>query len=187
MRKVLFLFILVAFLVASSAWAADISGTWTVKMKSPSGGDESFDLDIKAAGENLTITCSNHPVLKTLAGTGTLKGDAVTMKLKATGEMAVEFAFTGKVAGNKITGTREISMSSGGPGGAASGATSGAKSGATSGAREGAAGGPPGGQPGGAPGGAPGGERAGAPPAGGQAGQAPASGEVSNAFTAEKK
>jgi len=183
MRKVLFLFVLVAFLVASSAWAADISGTWTVKMKSPSGGDESFDLAIKAAGENLTITCSNHPVLKTLAGTGTLKGDAVTMKLKATGEMAVEFTFTGKVAGNKITGTREISMaSSGGRGGEASSADS-AESGAPEGAREGAAGGPPGGQQGGAPGG----ERTGAPSTGGQPGQAPASGEVSKAFTAEKK
>jgi hypothetical protein len=87
-------------------------------MKSPMGQDESFDLAIKAAGENLTIT-GTHPQLQTLAGTGTLKGDAVTMSVKATGQMAVEIAFTGKVAGNKMSGTREIKMSqSGGQGGA---------------------------------------------------------------------
>jgi len=184
MRKALVLFSLIAFLFAISAWAADISGTWTVKMKSPSGGDETFDLVIKAAGENLTVTSSNHPVLKTLEGIGTLKGDAITMKLKATGQQAVEFAFTGKVTGNKITGTREISMASSGGRGEARGGEGASADSAESGAREGA----PGGAERGQQGGAPGGQRAGAPPAGGgQPGQAPASGEVSKAFTAEKK
>ena len=122
MRKVLFLTTLIAFVMTSSVWAADVSGTWTVKMKSPMGQDESFDLAIKAAGENLTIT-GTHPQLQALAGTGTLKGDAVTMNIKASGQMAVEFAFTGKLAGNKMSGTREIKMSGGAPGGEASGAS----------------------------------------------------------------
>jgi hypothetical protein len=122
MRKVLFLTTLLAFVLASSVWAADVSGTWTVTMKSPMGQDESFDLAIKAAAENLTIT-GTHPQLQALAGTGTLKGDAITMSVKATGQMAIEFAFTGKVAGNKMSGTREIKMSGGAPGGGASGAS----------------------------------------------------------------
>jgi hypothetical protein len=170
MRKVLFLTTLFAFALTSSVWAADVSGTWTVKMKSPMGQDESFDLAIKAAGENLTIT-GTHPQLQALAGTGTLKGDAITMSVKATGQMAVEIAFTGKVAGNKMSGTREIKMSGGAPGGEASSAASGGASGAPAGA-------PAGGQP-------PAGGQA---PAGGQGG-APggASGEVSNAWTADKK
>jgi len=181
MRKVLFMFTLLAFVLTSSAWAADISGTWAVKMKSPQNEDEAFDLVIKASGEKLTITCSNHPKLTNLAGTGTIKGDAVTMKVKATGSQPVEFAFTGKVAGNKMTGTREISMneSAGGQGGAASGAQGSTPAG----------GGQQGGQaaPGGAQGSAPAVGQGGAP--GGAAGGAPgaATGEVSKAFTAEKK
>ena len=166
MRKVLFLTTLLAFVLTSSVWAADISGTWTIKMKSPMGSDESFDLAIKDAGGNLTIT-GTHPQLQALAGTGTVKGDAVNMSVKATGSMAVEFVFTGKLAGNKMSGEREIKMSGGAPGGAASGAS--------------AASGAPGGAPaGGAPGGAAGGAPAGGAPGG-------ATGEVSKAFTAEKK
>jgi hypothetical protein len=197
MRKVLFLFLLIAFVLTSSAWAADISGAWTVKMKSPMGEDESFDIAVKAAGENLTVTTSNHPKLKEMAGTGTLKGDAITMNLKATGEQKIEIVFTGKVAGNKISGTREISMAGGAPGGGAKSADS-----ADSGEEEGAKGAPPAGGAAPAAGGA-------APPAGGAApaaggaappaGGAPAQGgapggaaggekaPVSNAFTAEKK
>lgn len=113
MRKVLFLTALLAFVLTSSVWAADVNGTWTVKMKSPMGQDESFDLVIKAAGEALTVT-GTHPQLQALAGTGTLKGDAITMSVKATGQMAVEFALTGKVAGSKMSGTREIKMSQSG-------------------------------------------------------------------------
>lgn len=176
MRRVLLLLTLITLLAASLAWAADISGTWTIRMKSPAGEDESFDFVIKQAGDNLTITCDNHPVLKTLEGTGTVKGDAVTMNVKATGEMQVALNFTGTVAGNKITGTREIAGAGGPPGGEES-----AESGEESGAPEGARGEPP---PEGERGAPPSGERAGAPPAGGQA---PPSGEVSNAFTAEKK
>ena len=169
MRKVLFLFTLLAFVLTSPVWAADISGTWKVNMKSPQGEDETFNLAIKAAGENLTITCSNHPVLQTLEGTGILKGNAIIMSLKATGDMAVEFEFAGIVAGNKMSGTRNIGMSGGGaPGGAASGARSGAPSGAPGGAPSGGERGAP-----------PGGER-GAPPEGGERG-APPSGARSGA------
>ena len=183
MRKVLFLATLFAFVLTSSVWAADISGTWTVKMKSPMGADESFDLTIKDAGGNLTIT-GTHPQLQALAGTGTVKGDAVAMSVKATGQMAVEFAFTGKLAGNKISGDREIKMSGGAPGGgtSAASAASGAKEGTPAGGDRGSA--PAGGASAGGQGSAPAGGQGGAPAGGAPGG---ATGEVSNAFTMEKK
>ena len=173
MRKVLLLITLLA-LIASPIWAADISGTWTITMKSPMGSDESFDLVVKDAGGNLTIT-GTHPQLQALAGTGSLKGDKVTMNVASTGDMKVEFVFTGTVTGKKMAGTREIKMSGGGggaPGGGGPPGGGGAPGGAPGG------GGPPGGAPGG---GAPGG---GGPPGGGAPG---GGGEVSNAFTAEMK
>ena len=114
MRKVLFLTTLFAFVLTSSVWAADISGTWTVKAKDPAGGDDSFDLIIKDAGGNLTIT-GTHPILKALVGTGTVNGDVITMNVKS-GEAPVQFAFTGKVAGNKMSGNREIITSHPKPG-----------------------------------------------------------------------
>lgn len=180
MRRLLFLTVMLAF--ASTAGAQGVAGNWSLTMKSPMGGDETFTLAIADSGGDLTITCSDHPALQNLEGTGTLQGDAITMNLKATGNMPVEFAFTGTVNGDTITGTREISMSQGGaPGGAPPGGGDGA---APPGGGDGAA--PPGGGEGGAP---PGGGEGAAPPGGGEggppAGDAPG-GEVSNAFTAKK-
>jgi hypothetical protein len=180
MRKVLFLFSLVTLVLTSSAWAADVSGNWTLKMTGPQG-EESVSMVIKAAGENLTVT-GTHPSFKEMTGTGTLKGDAITFNLKST---QMEFTFTGKVTGNKMSGTRETKMGSGGGRGDASSAESGEESGAKGGAP--AAGGAPatGAAPaaGGAPatGAAP--AKGAAPAAGGQGGGQ----TMSNAWTAEKK
>ncbi len=110
MGKILFFFALLAFLFTPSAWSADISGTWTFSMKNAQNKDESVDLLIKAAGENLTVTTSSHPALKNLVGSGTLKGDAVAISVKTIDEHNIEFIFTGKVEGNKITGTRELKL-----------------------------------------------------------------------------
>jgi len=153
MRKVLFLSTVLAFIFTSSVWAADISGNWTLKMTGPSG-EEQVPMVIKASGETLTVT-GTHTSFKEMTGTGTLKGDAITFNLKSA---QMEFKFTGKVAGNKMSGTREVSMASGGQGGAAGG------QGGAAGGQGGAAGGQ---------GGAAGGQ------GGGQS--------MSNAWTAEKK
>ena len=179
MRKVLFLTAVLAFVFTSSVWAADISGKWTLKM-SGRQGEESFPIVIRTADEDLTVTAI-HPALATMEGTGTIKGDAVNFNLKIGGEMQVEFILTGKVTGDKMTGTREVKISagSGGPGEPPPGEATGA----------------PGGQ-GGAPArGAPTGQQAPArqqAPAGGQGG-APDGGKLgdwgqaaSNAWTAEK-
>jgi hypothetical protein len=109
MRKVLFLLTLITILVASSASAADLTGKWAVNMNSPFGDKESFDLFIKDVGGNLTVVCLKHPTLQgDLAGTGTVKGDDVTIILKSVfNGLAINIA--GKVEGDKINGTREIS------------------------------------------------------------------------------
>jgi hypothetical protein len=108
MRKVHFLLILITFFVASTASAADLTGKWAVSMNSPFGQKESFDLFIKDVGGNLTIACVKHPILKgDLSGTGTVKGDAVTMNLKSVFN-GLGINITGKIEGDKITGTREF-------------------------------------------------------------------------------
>jgi hypothetical protein len=185
MRKVLFLTTVLAFVFTSSVWAADISGNWTLKMTGPQG-EESVPLVIKAAGENLTVT-GTHTSFKEMTGTGTLKGDAITFNLKAA---SMEFVFTGKVTGNKMAGTREVKMGSGGGQGGQGGAPAGGQGGAPAGGQGGAPAGGQGGAPAGGQGGAPAGGQGGAP-AGGQGG-APAGGQgggqsMSSAWTAEKK
>jgi len=172
MRKVLFLTTMLAFIFTSPVWAADISGNWTLKMTGPQG-EETVPLVIKAAGENLTIT-GTHTSFKEMTGTGTLKGDAITFNLKS----SMEFVFTGKVTGNKMAGTREVKMGSGG-----------GQGGAPAAGGQGSA--PAAGGQGSAP--AAGSGQGGAPAAGGgQGGQAAAGGQgggqtMSNAWTAEKK
>jgi hypothetical protein len=161
MRKVLFLLVVFALAVAAPVYAANVSGIWTVTMSNPMGQEETFDLDIKDNGGSLTVT-GTHPQLTGLEGTGTLKGNAITMDVKSTGQMAVGLAFEGKVTGNKMEGTRKIEMAAGGGG------------------QGGAPGGGEGSAPaGGGEGGAPGGGQGGAPGGGG--------GEASDAWSAVKK
>ena len=166
MRKILFLASLLVFVLSSSVWAANVSGTWALKMTSPMGQEEAMDLVIKDADGNLTIE-TKHPMLGDMKGTGTLEGNAITMNIEATGQMPIAIEFTGTVTGNKMAGTREIKMSGGARGGAPGGGAPGG-------------GAPGGGAPGG---GAPGGGA----PGGGAPGGAAGGGEPSNAWTAVKK
>ncbi len=156
MRKVLFLLTVFALAVAAPAYAADVGGTWALTMSGPQG-EENFDIVVKDAGGSLEVTAT-HPMIQEMVGTGTLEGDDVNFSIKATGQMAVEIAFTGKINGDKMEGTREINMSAGG----------------------GRQGGPPGGSEGGAPEG--GGK--GGPPSGGRGGDM---GNVSDAWSAVRK
>ena len=178
MRKVLFMTIVLAFFFTSSIWAADISGNWTLKMAGR-GGEESIDMVIKATGENLTVT-AKHPMLGDMAGTGTLKGDAINMKITATGERKIGFDLKGTVTGNKMSGTREVIRPAGAQGGAPGGSQGGQGGQAPAGGQ-----GAPGEQPSAGSGQAPAGGQGGAP-AGGQGGQGGGQ-AMSNAWSAEKK
>jgi hypothetical protein len=107
MRKILFISSLLTFLFTSSIWAANISGTWVLKYTGNQGDERSYDMVIKAAGEDLTVTAT-HPSLGEMAGTGTLKGSDIAMTLTATGERKIGFVLTGTVTGDKMAGTREV-------------------------------------------------------------------------------
>jgi len=178
---------LLVFAFASNVLAADVSGTWALKMKGPQG-DENFDIVIKSTGENLAVTAT-HPSLQAMNGTGTLKGSAVKFSLKATGQMQVQFDFTGTLTGNKMAGTREIVMASGSGGGAPGGAAPGGASGFTGEGRAAGGAAPGGAAPGGAaPGGAaPGGAAPGGAAPGGDGGGSMDMSSISKDWTAEKK
>jgi hypothetical protein len=159
MRNVLFLIAVFALAVAAPVSAANVSGTWALTQAGPQG-DESFDLVIKDNGGSLEIT-GTHEMLGDLAGTGTVSGSDIAMTVKASAPIAVDLVFQGKVAGNKMEGSREIKMD------AAPGGGGGAPSGGQGGAPEGGQGGAPAG----------GGDQGGAPPADGGQGGAPAGGQ----------
>jgi len=104
--------------------SAGISGKWTISMWG-AGKEESFPIEIRASGENLTITAT-HPTFKEMTGTGTLKGDSVSIEFKSA---TLGMTLTGKLSGNKMSGTREIKSSGGGQGGAPGGGQGGAPGG----------------------------------------------------------
>ncbi len=151
MRKISLLTVVLTLVFALSTWAADISGKWTLTMWG-AGAEESVPLEIKASGENFTVTCF-HPNFKEMTGKGTLKGDEISFNLKSS---SMEIAFTGKVDGNKMEGVREIKASPQG--------------GMSMGTDEGRDGGAPAAQQGTPQGSAPGGAVGSTPPGGGQGG-----------------
>jgi len=183
MRKVLFLLAVFALAVSVPAYAANVGGTWSLTMDSPQCQAETFDVTITQDGENLNVS-GTHPMLQEMAGTGTLKGNDINFTLKATGQMAIDIAFTGKVTGKKMEGTREIDTSAMGAGGGGQGGApaGGGQGGPPSGGEGGGApaGGGQGGPPSGGEGGAPGGGQGGAPGGGGQGGDC-------NSFSAQMK
>jgi len=185
MRKVLFLLAVFTLAVAVPAYAANVGGTWSLTMDSPQCEAETFDVAITQDGENLNVS-GTHPMLQAMEGTGTLKGNDISFTVKATGDMAIGIAFTGKVTGKKMEGTRDIDTSAMGGGGGGGGGQGGAPGGGEGGAP---AGGGQGGAPAGGQGGAPAGGGQGGAPAGGQGG-APSGGGQSgdcNSFSAEMK
>jgi hypothetical protein len=160
MRKIIFLTTLFALIFTSSVWSADISGTWTIKLKSPMGADDSFDMLFKASGDNFTIS-ADHKDLGKVTGSGTLKGNEIKFVMQS--QMGLKINFTGTVTGNEMSGTREVDLVS-----MQAGAGGGQRSGQGGQGGQAPAGGQ-GGQGGQASGGGQGGQ-GGQPPAGGQGG-----------------
>jgi hypothetical protein len=163
MRKSLILLAAIMFSFCTSAFAADVSGDWTIEFTDIMG-PQKWDVNFKTTGETLDVTVKNAQSGDSKC-TGTLKGDqlAFTYTQKGGGgDMYIEFK--GTVKGNKIEGTRELFAD---PSGA--GYTGGAKPGTQAGSASAAKGG--GGAPAGGQGAAPsGGSQGGGAPPGGQGG-----------------
>jgi len=134
MRKVLFLMAVLAFAVSGCVHSgnvsdsASIAGNWTVDMAGRRNA-ETFDLEIMASGNNLTIS-GTHSRLGDVAGIGTLNGNAIVMTVTATGERKLGYKLEGTVTGDKMAGTREIDRSNMGSGARSGAAAGGARGGA---------------------------------------------------------
>ena len=94
------------FLVVFSAFAADVSGDWTVSIDSPQGSAAAA-FTLKQDGDKVTGTYKGPRNTAPVAGT--LTGD--DLKLTATvggGGQSVTLTFTAKVAGDALDGTLDV-------------------------------------------------------------------------------
>ncbi len=108
MNKTLFAVLLALILSAGAfAAAADLSGAWTITMRSPMG-ERSNDMKIVQEGEKLTVTIQSPRGEQTYAGTG--KGAAVTWSGKRQRPDGVEVSvtYTGKLEGEMLKGTVQM-------------------------------------------------------------------------------
>jgi hypothetical protein len=113
MAKALFHAGILVLLLSAILFPADIDGTWIIKMKGLES-EEEMEMVIKASGEKLKIK-AQHPMFDEMSGTGRLKGDTIKFKLDSK-EMPMTIEFTGKIVGNRMSGTRKM-QTGGGPGG----------------------------------------------------------------------
>jgi hypothetical protein len=89
----------------SSAFAADISGTWNAQVELEGGGSGSPSFTLKQAGNKLTGTFTN-PALSNQPLTGTVTGDSFTFDVNAEIQgTAVKISYKGKFEGGKLVGT----------------------------------------------------------------------------------
>jgi opacity protein-like surface antigen len=93
---------LVAVLAASTAFAADVTGTWAMTVETQAG----------AGNPTLTLTQKGETVTGTYKGqlgeapvNGTIKGDDFSLKIKVNAQgQDLEIEYTGKVDGASMSG-----------------------------------------------------------------------------------
>src|SRR5579863_8846377 len=98
--------LLVVFSIAVSAFAADVSGEWTVSIDSPQGSAAAA-FTLKQDGDKVTGTYKGPR--NTAPVEGTLTGD--DLKLTASvgrGGQSATLTFTAKVSGDAIDGTLDV-------------------------------------------------------------------------------
>jgi hypothetical protein len=107
MRKVVFLFGLIAFLVASSAWAADVNGKWIARIESPRGVSERV-FTFQVAGDKVTGTIANRQVAE--GAIWQEKGKPETTITLKTQNVAAQEISEGKISGNEISFVLNVEM-----------------------------------------------------------------------------
>jgi len=105
MRRITFLFLLS--LLALTALAADVTGTWTAQIPGRDGNLMDTTFRFKADGAKLTGAMENQFGEREISD-GKIAGDDISfiVRLDIGGDPIV-FTYTGKVAGNEIKFTRE--------------------------------------------------------------------------------
>ena len=83
-----------------------VDGTWNLTMSTPMG-ERNATLSLKSSGGTLTGT-QGADGNSTEIFDGTVNGDDVTWKVSITNPMPLTLDFTGKVAGNSISGEMGI-------------------------------------------------------------------------------
>jgi len=149
-NKILLIGAVLALVLLSSAWAADVTGKWVAQVQGMQGTSETT-FNFKVNGTALTGTMSS-PRGEYEISEGKVSGDEISFVIVRTfGENEVKILYKGTVAGDEIKFTREFQGGMmGGPGGPGPGPGAGAGPGAGPGAGAGAG---PGTGPGAGPGG----------------------------------
>ena len=100
--------ILLVFVLAFTASAADVSGTWKAAMETPNGPFETTFV-FKMEGDKLTGSTSNRFMQDAPISEGKVDGDSVSFVVAGTfGGNEVKVNYKGKVAGDEMKLTIEI-------------------------------------------------------------------------------
>lgn len=110
-------------LIAGSAFAANIDGTWSGEFVGGMGGQPmKLSYTFKADGNTLTGTHSNGMGEPIPIKDGKIDGDNISFTVAVDfGQMKMTFKYTGIVKGDEIELTFKMDMPGGGPGGGAGG------------------------------------------------------------------
>jgi len=111
MKKASIAILSIVAVLTLAAWAADVSGTWT--LSSPGRGGQMMDRDITIAqeGNKIKVTMPGRPNQdgtpgEPIVGEGTIEGNAIAWKVvrqSPQGEMTIEYK--GTVDGAAMKGT----------------------------------------------------------------------------------
>ncbi len=103
---------LIALLVSGSAHAADVAGTWSLKVETQAGTGTPT-LVLVQDGEKLTGTYTGRFGKSPI--TGTIKGNALEFSFTAAGPMgSAEVSYSGTVDGANVSGTMTMGSMAGG-------------------------------------------------------------------------
>jgi hypothetical protein len=106
-RSRLAVLLVVAGLMALTAWAADISGQWTAEVPGRQGQPQAMTFTFKAEGEKLTGSIST-PMGESPISDGIVKGDEISFtQVLEFGGNRMKFLYKGKVSGDEIKFTRQ--------------------------------------------------------------------------------
>jgi autotransporter translocation and assembly factor TamB len=83
-----------------------VDGKWTLKIKTPMG-EQSGNLELKAAGATLTGTMSGNMGSVAIEN-GSVDGNAVKWSAKVTSPMPITLEFDGKVDGDQLNGNVKL-------------------------------------------------------------------------------
>ena len=99
-----------------TAWATDLTGTWTGQITGPAGEKHDLTLNLKSDGAKVAGTLTGGPPAgeqQTIVN-GTLEGDQLKFEVQTQGPggESLTLTYKGKVSGNKIQGSNDSPMGS---------------------------------------------------------------------------